>query len=689
MEQNWFIDLIRAFFAFLDRIVYGLIPVAYNLLIDISKYKLFSDTDISEIAGRIYTILGIFMLFKVSFSFISYIVNPDSMTDKEKGVQKIITNVVLMFVMLIMCPWIFKQLWGLQDAILKENLIGALVFGDGSAAVENEFKWDICDIDDPSSKAASTGDYIAIQVFRGFYQPMTIEDSGYDVSTTWDTDYGEVKEYMCKQRKNARLNDYLIADVYNADADVDGWTTPLFGKDLDIYIINYRILMSTAVGVVILLILVGFCMDVGLRLVKLSFLEIIAPIPIISYIDPNSGKNGIFKKWVNEVGTTWISIFIRLLALFFATTVIQKIGSLINIETGKTGEASIWVYIFVIIGALMFAKKLPSLIEKIFGIKLDGGFNVNPLKKIREQALGGKLVAGAATGVAAGSLALAGGAAANAWALGKNVKKDGLKKALLGTNNDGSTREFRNGQTGVRGFFAGANSIRRGFNNSVGSFVAGGASSAARAIARGKDGTWHPVKNATAGVKASSQARNLRDKDYGIKDKMQDYLTDVAGIKFSTGTTNMLKNEVNILEQELANLKRNEQAMTNALSERISGMGNFTGDLLRIFDGAAGTYDAKGNITSYKVKTYEEYAEHAARLEAQNQGENWDSLTDVQKNGYISMVENYGTIVDRTTFNSLNDLYNARNEADIKGRKTEREINDRKENMDKFKNRKS
>ena len=55
-------------------------------------------------------------------------------------------------------------------------------------------------------------------------------------------------------------------------------------------------------------------------------------------------------------------------------------------------------------------------------------------------------------------------------------------------------------------------------------------------------------------------------------------------------------------------------------------------------------------------------------------------------NKYSGIVE---IEVDRATFESFNELYKARNEEDIKGRKIERDINDYKENMDRFKNRKS
>lgn len=385
MEQVWYLDLARALFAFFDSAIYGLMRNIYNLIEQISHYKIFDSVDF--LTDRIYIILSIFMLFKVSFSFINYLVNPDSFTDKEKGVQKVIINIIVMFVMLISCPWAFKQLWNLQDALINENVMARIVFGDESSGLKEYKFWDGCG-EENKSVAATNGDYVAIVVLRSFYKPYTaleIPNAGSDFAD-------DIKDDICHQYSHGYPGipeRYLQSDIYNAK------------NDDDYYIMNYSVPASTAVGVVVLLILLSFAMDVGLRVIKLSFLEIFAPIPIVSYIDPSSGKNGMFKKWIKEVGSTWVSVFIRLLALYFAVVVIKEADSLITI--GDYPEASFWVELFIVIGALMFAKQLPKLIQNITGINLDGGFNINPLKKISDQALGGKAVLGlGAAGVAAG-----------------------------------------------------------------------------------------------------------------------------------------------------------------------------------------------------------------------------------------------------------------------------------------------
>ena len=76
--------------------------------------------------------------------------------------------------------------------------------------------------------------------------------------------------------------------------------------------VDYKFVFSTVVGVVVVLLLINFCMDVGLRSIKLSFLQLVAPIPILSYVDPKSGKDGLFKKWYEMCFKTFLSLFIRI-----------------------------------------------------------------------------------------------------------------------------------------------------------------------------------------------------------------------------------------------------------------------------------------------------------------------------------------------------------------------------------------
>ena len=91
---------------------------------------------------------------------------------------------------------------------------------------------------------------------------------------------------------------------------------------------EYKYIFSTVVGVVVILLLITFCMDIAVRSIKLAFLQLVAPIPIISYVDPKSGKDGMFKKWYEMCFKTYISLFIRLIALYFAVYIISRVADM-------------------------------------------------------------------------------------------------------------------------------------------------------------------------------------------------------------------------------------------------------------------------------------------------------------------------------------------------------------------------
>ena len=175
------------------------------------------------------------------------------------------------------------------------------------------------------------------------------------------------------------------------------------------FVIDYMSPISTVVAVIVCLLLVTFCIDIGIRSVKLAFLQLIYPIPVLSYMDPKSGKDGMFSKWYKMCFSTFLSLFIRLLALYFGLYIISRIGSvgLYDVVNGSQITNG-WVMIFIIIGVLMFVKQLPKILENL-GIKIegDGKFTLNPLKKAFDEnngMFGAKRIAGAAGGFAVGAM---------------------------------------------------------------------------------------------------------------------------------------------------------------------------------------------------------------------------------------------------------------------------------------------
>ena len=400
------VGFFRLLFYTIDNIVYKFISIVYDLLMSVAKTSVLSQADILQMADRIYKLLAIFMIFKVIFSLITYVVNPDDFSDKSKGISKLGMNIVVSLVLLILTPYFFNYAYQLQTIILEDNAIGTLIFGKKAN----------------SDFLSNAGDKMAYTGISAFFKPNTAIDELSECVDLYDGN-GNINE-ACFGVATPTDGNYEIQDktgmaglISDSSGNVIGLTeTSLLnyaaGVDKGVYglmfreemvvaeksnnqfIMEYNFIFSTAVGVIIILLLISFCLDVALRSVKLAFLQLIAPIPILSYIDPKSGKDGMFKKWYQMCLKTFLSLFIRLLALYFALYLIEIImgGKMVNIVDGSYQTNQI-VKILIMIGALMFAKQFPKILEGL-GIKLDGDgkFNLNPLRKIEKEALGGGLL---------------------------------------------------------------------------------------------------------------------------------------------------------------------------------------------------------------------------------------------------------------------------------------------------------
>ena len=451
LAHQFFKDMMRQFFFNIDKIVFGLISKIYDLLLTIARVSPLSQGDITNMADRIYRLLAIFMIFKVTFSLIMYVVNPDDFTEKSKGVGNLTKNIILSLALLILTPFIFRYAYQFQEMILESNSLAALVFGDEKAksgffntAGEDMAYTAISPFFVPDTSINKLYNCTTL-VVNGKFNPecsgLKSGDEGYGVDASADSD----TLYALTQSNGKENDNFRLTTLKNYVAGVDNTSMGLmFRSDMALatfkdgsetrYVMDYSYFVSTAVGVVIVLLLVSFCMDIGVRSIKLAFLQLIAPIPIISYVDPKSGKDGLFKKWYKMCLSTFLSLFIRLIVIYFAVYIISKVANhkLVDVIDGSY-VTSPMVSLFILIGALMFAKQFPKILENL-GLKLDGGgkFTLNPLKKFEEEALGGKRLTGAAGALVSGVADRAARIATAPGAKGKLAALAGAPTGLLG-----------------------------------------------------------------------------------------------------------------------------------------------------------------------------------------------------------------------------------------------------------------
>ncbi len=401
-------SILRFLFSWIDSIVIKLITILYRLLTDLSELVLYSDNIIKLIGRRIALILGIFMLFKLAISLISYMISPDKLSDSKQGGGKLIVNVFISLGLLISVNLIFKEAYKVQGIIVNSQIIEKIFFGNtGMVRSNNDYSEDS---DNPTVKMD-----IGYYLYSGFFVPNSDEDvfgdvcnDMWDVSVDWK-DKKEGQDKSCYDTLDSKLDSEMMKSLGNARNSLD-MSYVFSDHDLILaspatkkFYFEYTPIVSTAAGIVVLLVLLSFAMDLATRAVKLLFLQIIAPIPIISNMDMGKGQD-IFKKWGKECINTYLTVFIRLITINFAVFMIVLLkGNYKDLFVNN-----IWLNVFLIIGCLMFAKQVPKLLEDFFGIKMDG-MALNPLKKFQEQALFGKQISGVASGLAVGGLATGAG----------------------------------------------------------------------------------------------------------------------------------------------------------------------------------------------------------------------------------------------------------------------------------------
>ena len=594
-SEGFFNDMIRDIFAAINKGIYSLIAVTYNLIEDLSKMSILSYGNMQEFARRIYALLGLFMLFKVSFSIITYIVDPNKMTDKTAGFSAIIKNTVITLILILVVPTGFSLLYEAQDAILSENVIPKLILGTdkdisttGNTKDELKiyFSPDYCG--DVPIYAKDTGHYISLLTFRTFFQPnpkydiqsfadsigskiytrycfprsteYLPDDVNLDLgSIKWDVVKGAIstaifpmfqplkqaisgakKLYNLSQmpddlnelNTDIQVYDYLnYSQLYNASsAKADHDAIDFFTLSYYDYDIDFNYFIALLVGIIVELVLIGICMDVAVRSVKLTFLQLMAPIPIVSYIDPKSGKDGMFKRWYQEVFKTWGSLFIKLIAVFFGVYLIQQLDTLYLLSGSATDIKStkLWIMLFLLIGILIFMKQLPTLLESLIpGLKNAGSFTLNPFKKFSNEAIGGKQILGAAGAVGAGALALTGAGIAH------GVARRQFRKGL-----DKSKGEISNSRTELSNLrnqrIANANSIRSNNAQVRGINAQKSALEARKATVSPASRGWDMLENAIKNLdnqKASLQADNarIRAASQSIKGEMSLKNTEIQG----------------------------------------------------------------------------------------------------------------------------------------------------------------
>lgn len=375
---NWVSNAFYGILLTIDYVIYLAINICYQLFEVVSKVEVFSTENVGVISRRIYTIIGIVMLFVFAYNIILAIVDPDSLSKGEKSVKNIVQNTIISIVLVTLFPLICEYMQIFQNHIIENNTIGNLIMGStASDSGENG-----------QTKGALN---VSVTIFTAFYHPI---DENKEPVTLTECESSSVK--LCSRYKE-------MAD--NAKNGIGGLWNFMHDEDLKDGIydddMEYLFPLSTIAGVVAAYLFLSFSLDLGVRAAKLGALKLIAPIPIFLRI--TKPKGGQFDKWFSEFTKTYLQVFERIVIINFAMLLISFVSDINIFASGGGLFINVIATVVVILGILKFAKDAPKLIEDIFSVKIP---QMSIKKKLNENeyALRGASVLGAAGTTAVGNV---------------------------------------------------------------------------------------------------------------------------------------------------------------------------------------------------------------------------------------------------------------------------------------------
>lgn len=390
--------LFRKIAIYLCKPIYCLIVYMYKIFYNIATTRFLQSEIVQEISANIYTLVSVVMLFAFSVTILSAIVNPDLLSDGKKGVKAVFKRAIIALMLIVVIPFAFDELYKIQETIMKNSLIEKIVVG-----IEYN-----CNSSDKSKCEAggNGGQVIAGTLMSAVLYPddeMADADGNVNVSVS-------VSEYYSKMIAED-LPKYIGAVAKNINATAINPENANISND-EAYTFKFNGLIAIVVGLVTVYILVIFAIDVAVRVFKMAFMELTAPISIVSYV---AAGDKILSSWFKELGKTYAELFVRVAAIAFYLFLVSNLSSFM--EQFKNSDWTLVLKAFLMVGMLIFAKQVPDMIGKIFGveIKSQGGIagrlgNMAGVGKVAQNAWKGltnvakatPLLAGAGIGALAG-----------------------------------------------------------------------------------------------------------------------------------------------------------------------------------------------------------------------------------------------------------------------------------------------
>lgn len=360
--------------------IFKLVNSAYRIFLALAEADIFKNAEFDIITRNMYEILSIVMLFALAYGILVKIVDPENSKSGVDG-KKILQKLVMAIVLLALIPSIFSFMFGLQEAILESNVLNSIFTGSSNVGAQN---------------IQNAGNVMAVNSFKPFFTPNVNNDTNPEDARGIiknHTEYGVTldneESYGCKYEECTLAEVDLFAEKTG-----DFGFYQAFAANINEGEVDFQWLIALVVGGFLVYAMISFCFDMALRVCKLAFFEIIAPIAIFCNVIPK--MEDVFKKWLSNTTKTFISVFARIIVMNFGVYLISIIVKNVDLGLDNAGNwfLNLIAKCFLILGIVMFMRQAPKLLSDLFGFG-DGDMKLGIKDKLKSS---GAFAAGAAIG---------------------------------------------------------------------------------------------------------------------------------------------------------------------------------------------------------------------------------------------------------------------------------------------------
>ena len=379
----------------IDSMVYYIVSIAFKLFLAISQFEIFSDAAFNDLINRTYVVIGVISLFLVAYALLNAIINPDNFSKGDKSASKIVKNIIIAIIGIALVPTVFNWFYEFQSAVLCNNTIPKLLLDR---------------VDDDGNTVENTATEFSALLFESFFYPNSIASVDGEV-TALPQALEEIK--LKSSDPFTGTENYTLAMAYEHAEEGKMFLTTFwpfimgdwFENSIANNSVQYLIILSTIAGGFCAYVLISMCIDMGIRAIKLGYLELIAPLAIMTKVVP--GKDSVFKNWSKKTVSCALEAFVRLFIVVFAIYLVRTIK---DIQLEAFGSyicgLKLGFVLVVLLRALIycsifaFIKQAPKFFSEATGIKSDG-FKIGLMDKMKENgmiqglgAIGGGVTAG-------------------------------------------------------------------------------------------------------------------------------------------------------------------------------------------------------------------------------------------------------------------------------------------------------